>query len=179
MRKGTLVYSEDVVVGEVADDTLHLESSDDESEEDEEQESGRRESGTLKGCTSQHFFNVALEIRELLRKTKGTEDWPPDAHDLTPEKTLESLPVKLFNFVAWILGYSEEPDMEARVRVKENEKPKVVSMCQDLVYAEAKGRKQTPKSLALGMTVSDWLTKTSPDSSLIRTLFFAIHCVIA
>ena len=39
------------------------------------------------------------------------------------------------------------------VEIRPSEKAKVVSIAQDMIYAESSGKKQTRKSLALGMTV--------------------------
>ena len=95
-----------------------------------------------------------MEIRKLLKERKGVDSgWPPDSHDLTLPLAMESISVKLYNFLAWALGFSYEPVSEERVRISENEQTKVVSIAQDLIYAESKGKKLTHKSLALGMTV--------------------------
>jgi hypothetical protein len=65
----------------------------------------------------------------------------------------KSIPVKLYNFLAWAMGFPDEPLREERVQISGNELTKLVSIAQDLIYAESKGRKFTHKSLALGMTV--------------------------
>jgi hypothetical protein len=51
------------------------------------------------------------------------------------------------------MGFSDEPLREERVQISGSEQTKLVSIAQDLIYAESKGRKFTHKSLALGMTV--------------------------
>ena len=43
--------------------------------------------------------------------------------------------------------------MDKNVEISSKEDAKVVSIEQDLIYAESKGKKQTHKSLALGMAV--------------------------
>ena len=65
----------------------------------------------------------------------------------------KSIPVKLYNFLAWSLGFSCEPIDDEIVEINPSEKTKVVSIAQDLIYAQSSGKKQTHKSLALGMTV--------------------------
>ena len=100
------------------------------------------------------FFSVALEIKKLLNESKGVDvDWPPDSHDLTLQSAIRSILVKLYNFLAWTVGFSEEPLREKKVQISENEQTKIASIAQDLIYAASKGRKFTHKSLALGMTV--------------------------
>lgn len=159
MNKGTLVYSDNVVPGDVADDVMDLncdteEESDDEHTEEETEET--HSSCEMHRCSSQQLFHAGMEIRKLLNESKGIDSgWPPDSHDLTIELATASIPPKLFNFVALILGYSNEPAMDVRVQLEDSERCKVVSICQDLVYGESKGRKQTHKSLALGMAVRE------------------------
>ena len=106
-------------------------------------------------ATSDHceIFHTAMEIRKMLRESKGVDGWPPDANDMTYDLAKESIPAKLFNFIAWTVGYSDEPAMDERIVLSHSQSCKVVSICQDFVYAEGKGRKQTHKSLALGMAV--------------------------
>ena len=51
--------------------------------------------------------------------------------------------------------------------------PKVISICQDLVYSNSKGKIQTPKSLALAMSVR----QISESSGLIWIVNGLGHCV--
>ena len=159
MNKGTLVYADTLNAGEVADDMMEIDTNtDDEDDDDNEFGTNDREinptSSQLHSCSFREFFSVAMEIRKLLRESKGIDaDWPPDSHDLTLQFATKSIPVKLYNFLAWAVGFSDEPTGDERVKINENERTRVVSIAQDLVYAESKGKKFTHKSLALGMTV--------------------------
>ena len=63
------------------------------------------------------------------------------------------MPVRLFNFIAWSVGHSQDAIMDERVPVSHSQCCKVISICQDLIYAESKGKKQTHKAIALGMAV--------------------------
>ena len=102
----------------------------------------------------QQLFHAALKVRQLIKESKGVDSgWPPDSHDLTLALATKSIPVKLYNFLAWSLGFSGEPIDHEMVEINPSEKTKVVSIAQDLIYAESSGKKQTHKSLALGMTV--------------------------
>ena len=91
-----------------------------------------------------------MEMNRILKKSPGVDEWPPNSSDLTLDHTTTSIPVKLFNFIAWNLGYSEESVVD---EISRSQRCKVVSIIQDFVYAEAKGKKQAHKSLALGITV--------------------------
>ena len=158
MKKGTLVYSGDIETGEIADqmDIDLTNSEDDDDDVDEVQlecNAGERMDRSVRDTTVQELFHVAMEINGMLKKSSGVDGWPPDSSDLTLDHATESIPVTLFNFIAWTLGYSGEPVVDERVVISRSQRCKIVSIIQDLVYAEAKGKKQTHKSLALGMTV--------------------------
>ena len=79
----------------------------------------------------------------------------------------------LFNFVAWLLGFSDDPEASEYVEVDEKYAVKIFSICQDLITVSRKGTIQTPKSLALVMTVR----QVTGCSSLIRILNGLGHCV--
>jgi hypothetical protein len=158
MNKGTLVYADNVIPGEVADDLMEIRNNtqddDDEFNADDPLSDITQTSSQVNGCSFQDFFPVAVEIKKLLQESKGIDaDWPPDSHDLTLQFARKSIPVKLYNFLAWTMGFSDQPLREERVQISGNEQTKLVSIAQDLIYAESKGRKFTHKSLALGMTV--------------------------
>ena len=59
----------------------------------------------------------------------------------------------LYNFLAWSIGFTCDPTTDKKVEISSKEEAKVVSIAEDLIYAESKGKKQTHKSLALGMAV--------------------------
>jgi hypothetical protein len=89
-----------------------------------------------------------------LEESTGIDsDWPPDSYDLTFLKANQSIPIMLYNFLSWCLGFTSEPVTDKKVKINPSDEKKVVSMAQDLIYAQSRGRKQTHKSLALGMAV--------------------------
>ena len=159
MKKGTLVYSDMLTVGDVADCTVAPEREFDtlsDSEEDEyaDDEYAGQNIERDKEVRAKDIYFVALEIRKLLRDSKGINaEWPPDSHDLTSARAKESIPVMLYNFLAWSVGLTCDPTMDKNVEISSKEDAKVVSIAQDLIYAESKGKKQTHKSLALRMAV--------------------------
>ena len=170
MSKGTLVYVDTLSAGDVADDFMEIhsesdtedevsdESADEMSDDNEDSKKGRtnkKRMATWKSDFSlQQLFHASLEVRQLIKESKGVDSrWPPDSHDLTLALATKSIPIKLFNFLAWCLGFSCEPTEHEMVEICPSEKTKVVSIAQDLIYAESNGKKQTHKSLALGMTV--------------------------
>lgn len=82
------------------------------------------------------------------------------------------VPPLLFNFIAWILGYSDEPEETRYVDMDEKLTIKVFSICQDLIYNKSKGKSPTPKSVALAMSVR----QISGCSGLISILNGLAHC---
>lgn len=98
--------------------------------------------------------------------------WPPTAEDLNVTEAQTVVPLELYNLVSWIIGATEEPTLEHFVNIADDLHLKVLSVCQDIVYLASKGRKQTPKSLCLGLTVRH-LTGSSRIVSLLNKLG---HC---
>ena len=143
--------------GQIADnmeiDLTDSEDDDDVNEVKLECNAGERLDRSVCDTAEQELFHVAMEINGMLKKSQGVDGWPPDSSDLTLDHATESIPVKLFYFIAWTLGYSKEPAVDERVVISRSQRCKVVLITQDLVYAEAQGKKQTHKSLAVGMTV--------------------------
>ena len=172
MKKGTLVYSDMLTVGDVADFTAAPEREFDtlsDSEEDEyaDDECAGQNIECNKEVRAKDIYFVALEIRKLLRDSKGINaEWPPDSHDLTLTRAKESIPVMLYNFLAWSVGFTCDPTMDKNVDISSKEDAKVVSIAQDLIYAESIGKKQMHKSLALwnGCSTDDRVGKVVQSS---------------
>ena len=129
MNKGTLVYVDSMSIGDIADDFMEIHTESDSEDEHEGNNDGDDElnDGSEKrtygrtatsDCSLQQLFHAALEVRKLLRESKGVHsDWPPDSHDLTLELATKSIPVKLYNFLAWCLGFSAEPIQHEMVEI--------------------------------------------------------------
>ena len=73
--------------------------------------------------------------------------------------------------MAWILGFSDDPEDADYIELDEQTTSKIFSLCQDLVYISNKRKVQTPKSLA--MTIR----QISGPSGLIKILSGFGHCV--
>ena len=176
MTRGTLVYADSIVAGNVADDMMDIDEVDNDSEEEDDdvtENSGPRPHQN-NSCSLQQLFFAALEVRKLLGDCKGVgSTWPPDSHDLTLSSALDSVPAIIYNFLAWAVGYSQEPSLDKRVDITDDEQTKVLSIAQDLVYAESKGKRQTHKSLALGMAVR----QTTGSIRLLKIIHGLGHCV--
>ena len=70
---------------------------------------------------------------------------------------LKFIPPSLYNFMAVVIGgvadYDLPHDDSHYVHLMPSIKCKVLSICQDIVYAQSKGTALTPKSAALGVAV--------------------------
>ena len=180
-NKNEFVYVEDLSRESVIERVLtskndsHSDASDD--EEDEDGLSGYEQTfnKTTKTIELKDFYAVALALRENICEhcSQWYENWPPLASDITGDSVRKVVSPLLFNFVAWVLGYSEEPQDSSYVDLHEESAVKVDAICQDLVYNNSKGRTQTPKSLALAMAVR----QISGCSGLINILNGLGHCV--
>ena len=103
MNKGTLVYADNISVGDVADEMPTI-TNDSELESDSEDENNQRNIDDKKVSPKDMYF-TALEINKLLKNSTGIDaDWPPDSHDLTVTKANQSIPVLLYNFLSWCVG---------------------------------------------------------------------------
>ena len=176
-----IVFSEDVNQGTVVERALT--ETDDQSDEDTDHED---EIDEANDCMAERIKNqqrmplrdlylVALELRENIRKNCASwfNQWPPLASDITGDSVRKVVSPLLFNFVAWLLAYSDEPEEATYVDIDEKLAIKVFSICQDLIYNNSKGKTQTPKSLALAMSVR----QISGCSGLISILNGLGHCV--
>ena len=72
----------------------------DESDDDDDVYEAVENTDDMTAC---QVFNVAMEMKEELRDAKGTADCPPDTGDLSFANAVQSIPHKLFNFIAWIV----------------------------------------------------------------------------
>ena len=165
MTVGTLVYADSITAGDIADihqDMLVVESQSedentDDDDDDNDDDSLNKSNANIfedEASVTRNLYFAASEVRKFLRESKGiTSKWPPDSHDLTTAFARQSFPVKLYNFLAWSLGFSSELVNCKIVDVTPSKDAKVLSIAQDLIYAESSGKKQTHKSLALGMAV--------------------------
>ncbi|PIK46417.1 hypothetical protein BSL78_16736 [Apostichopus japonicus] len=93
----------------------------------------------LKSSVTQHHFEPM--------------EWPPTAAALNLSNAEHVVPTKLYNFLAWVVGASEEPVITSKVKVEDSVHHKLLSVAQDVMQLAFKGKKMTPKYLSLGMAV--------------------------
>ncbi|XP_050409517.2 uncharacterized protein LOC126824350 [Patella vulgata] len=97
---------------------------------------------SLDSDTLHCFYTCAMKLRGEFLKTSGYDGhWPPLGLDFTVENAKSMIPVTLFNLVAWAIGASDEPTLEYYVEVDEAVNLKLISILQDIVSLQSKGRK--------------------------------------
>ena len=92
------------------------------------------------------MYAVGLTFRNILCRL--TPDWYPNwlplASEFTAENVKKLVPPLLFNFIAWFLGFSDEPKDADYIKLDEKMTAIIFSLCQDLVYAANKGKNRHP-----------------------------------
>lgn len=99
--------------------------------------------------------------------------WPPLSCDLNISEANKVVPVELYNLIAWIVGASDDPVLADRVKVENDTNTRILSICQDIAYLASSGRRPTPKSLALGLTVRH----LTGSSQLLNIISRFGHCI--
>ena len=58
------------------------------------------------------LYSSAHTLKENIRQHQESwyENWPPLAADMTGESVKKPVSPLLFNFLSWMLGYSDDPD---------------------------------------------------------------------
>ena len=121
-----------------------------------------------------YLYTTSMTLRNLVQDVPPfSSKWPLDVSEITIENALEIVPVELFNFMALILGFSEEPCLDKRVPLSQESRVKVLSLCQDIIYISSKGKMQIPKHLSLAMAVR----QITGSAKAIKLLNGFGHCV--
>ena len=158
-NRSEIVYTEDLSRGNVAeillttDEQSELNETEDEEMDELVQDDERKNEKVTPNI--KELYLSALALKENIRQHKESwyDNWPPLSSDITGESVKKIVSPLLFNFISWLLGYSDEPEASKYVNLEEKLAVKVFSICQDIVYNNSKGKTQTPKSLALAMSV--------------------------
>ena len=86
-------------------------------------------------CTAKHWYTT----------------WLPVAADINIANVKKLVALVIFNYFAWPLGFSDDPEESKYVNLEDDHTGNLFSVCQDLLYIFSSGRTQTPKSLALAI----------------------------
>lgn len=70
-----------------------------------------------KPVSPKYMYFTALEIDKLLTGRTGIDsDWSPDFYRLTFKKANQSIPIMLYNFLAWCLGFASDTVTDEKVK---------------------------------------------------------------
>lgn len=124
--------------------------------------------------THRVHYHSAQMLRQVLRQVKGLKDkWPPLASDMDMNAVSNIVPVDLFNYLAWVTEISDEVGgYDKYVSTSDDQRWKLLSVAQDIIYLHSRGRAITPKHSALSMTVRH----STGSSKLIDVLNGLGHC---
>ena len=131
-RTSEIVYAEEISEGAVAERVVYYGELSD-SDDDEEGEITKEPIVDERKIELKDLYSVALELKENIRSSSASwyEQWPPLASDITGENVRQIVSPRLFNFISWVLGYSDEPEECNYVDLDEELAVKVFSICQD------------------------------------------------
>ena len=102
-------------------DISSADTSDEDGHECEHFEQGETHKTTV---TLQEIYNVALALRNELESKKPVNwygSWPPVSSDITIDSVKKIVSPILYNFVAWLVGFSDEPEQSDYVQIHEKD----------------------------------------------------------
>lgn len=100
------------------------------------------------------LYHCARSLENTISEVKGlNEKWPPTSADLQVDEVASMIPSQLFNFMAWMTGCSDVFTDDGHVSTTEESRRRLLSICQDVIYLQSRGRSMMPKHVALGMTL--------------------------
>lgn len=95
---------------------------------------------------TREMYHTGLKLRQSINALPSLDlPWPVRADSLTIENCLESVPAELINFIAVVVGATDEPVSSKVIDLPPSIKTKILPICQDIVILHSQGRKQTPK----------------------------------
>ncbi|XP_072162941.1 LOW QUALITY PROTEIN: uncharacterized protein [Diadema setosum] len=98
-------------------------------------------------------YATAQDLKDDIMQTRTNLPWPPTSSDLTLESARANVSSKLYNFLAWVVGASDDPENKEIVKIGEAEDRRILTICQDIIYLATKGRQMMPKHASLSMAM--------------------------
>ncbi|PIK38209.1 hypothetical protein BSL78_24948 [Apostichopus japonicus] len=99
-------------------------------------------------------YMSSLAIRKAIQEVKTDIPWPPTKDDLKLENAEALVPHQLYNFLAWTVSASDEPNNESKVSCVDTESHrKILAISQDIMYLASKGKTQLPKHTSLALAL--------------------------
>ena len=140
-NQSKLVFVEELSVGEVTEtsgtaDTEGASLADSDSDEEMITDTP----ADKKDVILKEYYDVAMALQNAIKGRQAMDSsWPPLSVDLPTTQVLKMVPIVLFNCIAWILGFSDYPEMSLHLKLEDPHKTKVLSVCQDVLYIASNG----------------------------------------
>ncbi|XP_071948890.1 uncharacterized protein [Antedon mediterranea] len=157
-NEATMVYFADISTGSFAEQFLESEESTDLSSDasvnpDISTTTNKEERYHLQD-ESRTIHLAGLILKNAIKTSESMDyKWPPRASDINNVVMSDIIPFHLFNILAICTNTVQEHIDPSMASVPEEIRNKLEAICQDIVYLASRGRRQTPKSLALGLTI--------------------------
>jgi hypothetical protein len=155
-----LVFSEDLSKGMIAAEEISMcDSSDTENGSQEEIGTETPSTSTQKSGSNEEeemrtLFHAAMNLHGKIKECQNLyQSLPSTPSEFITTNAEKMVPPSLSVFLSWLLGFLSTVSMRSHLNITANEYLKVRSLAQDIIYVSSNGRKQTPKSLSLGMAV--------------------------
>ncbi|XP_038073202.1 uncharacterized protein LOC119741498 isoform X2 [Patiria miniata] len=147
-----LVYADSLTREDLIEDLTTLKESVRKEESDSDSSSGMQEANEQSSTPSwkssrDHMwtcnrvgilrdrYSTALDIKRDIASIPSNHDpWPPTSLNLTVDDARRIVPTKLFNFLAWIVGSSDDPKEDEMVKVVDGDERKILAMALDVIY---------------------------------------------
>jgi hypothetical protein len=183
-NRSEIVYSESLSAGDLVNDQMssnfdwdgdHSESDSEMEWEDENVTENKKSSNDPCFNDLQILFNASMIIKNKIKSKPVFETpWPLAlAADITNENAEKVVDPVLFNVLAWICGFSDDPQFNSYVTVTDNQYSKLMAVAQDLLFVAYHGQNPTPKSIALAMA----MRQLTGSSNVLKLLNQFGHCM--
>ena len=126
-NQSKLVFVEELSVGEVTEtsgtaDTEGASLADSDSDEEMITDTP----ADKKDVILKEYYDVAMALQNAIKGRQVMDSsWPPLSVDLPTTQVLKMVPIVLFNCIAWILGFSDYPEMSLHLKLEDPHKTKV------------------------------------------------------
>lgn len=169
-RQSQLVYSGDMNVGEAVTSLKELNDSFNDSLLNDSFDSNASSIDVEGDDQAAILHRAALILRAELDATKGLENWPPLIGDISDENAETMISALVRDFLQLMLIGTVSPDSN---NPSGSTQCRILSIAQDLLFVVSKGRKMTPKHIALGNAIHH----LSRNKSLLTMVNRFGHCI--
>ena len=145
-----IVFVETLDIEEVVEDVIKDVTT---SEESEDSDCVLPDQAGAASNPIRELFHSAQELKAAMSTVKTPIVWPPIAKDMSLDRVNELVPTKLYNFLAWSTGLSEDINESVKNAIPEESHRRLLSVAQDLLYLRSRGRMLLPKHTSLAMAV--------------------------